>query len=157
MAGTIDEDSNDFISSFDRALKVLHIRMFLGRFQFLRGQDTRMWSDVARVHAFVDKYIDMAMERKRSSEKASEEKANYIFLDELLKMTEDIAALRNQMLNIFLPSRDSAASTISFIFFQLARYPEVWSRLRQEVLDIGEEPLTFDLLKSITYLRYVIN
>lgn len=93
LAGTIDEDSNDLISSFDRALKVLHIRMFLGRFHFLRGEDTRMWSDVARVHAFVDKYIDMAMERKRSSEKASEEKANYVFLDELLKMTEDIAAL----------------------------------------------------------------
>lgn len=156
-SGPSDPESEDFISAFDRALQGLHVRLFLGMFRFLRGRDLKWKRDLALVHTFVDKYVAMAIDRKKLREDSPAESSKYIYLDELLHTTTDRMELRNQMLNIFLPARDSTASAISFVFFHLARNPNVWEKLRQEVLDIGEQALTFDLLKSMKYLRFVIN
>ena len=43
------------------------------------------------------------------------------------------------------------------IFFSLARYPEVWAKLRREVLEKGNEEVDFELLKSLKYTNWVIN
>lgn len=40
-------------------------------------------------------------------------------------------------MNVFFPARDTAGTLTSNIIFMLARYPEVWAKLRKEVLDIG--------------------
>ncbi|THV51506.1 hypothetical protein BGAL_0108g00020 [Botrytis galanthina] len=77
---------------------------------------------------------------------------NYVYLDELVKKTKDKTELLNQMLNLFLPARDSTSSATGFIFFHLARHPDVWMKLREEVVSVGA-PITFDLLKSMKYLN----
>ena len=40
--------------------------------------------------------------------------------------------------------------------FQLVRNPGIWTRLRHDALALGDQPLTFELLKSLTYFRYVL-
>lgn len=42
------------------------------------------------------------------------------------------------------------------VFFNLARHPDVWSILRKEVLDLGEEQLPFERLKRLIFLQCVI-
>jgi cytochrome P450 monooxygenase len=81
----------------------------------------------------------------------------YILLDEMAKKTQDKLDLRSQILAVFMPSRDTTAFLVGNIFHALARNTTVWVRLRKEVMAIGREPLTFELLKSIKYLQWVIN
>ena len=51
------------------------------------------------------------------------------------------------------------AATLSFAVYLLCMYPEVFRKLRAEVLDhIGPTQMpTFDDIKSMKYLRAVIN
>jgi cytochrome P450 monooxygenase len=39
----------------------------------------------------------------------------------------------------------------------VARRPEVWDKLRAEVLAIGDAELTFELLKTLKYTHAVMN
>jgi len=57
---------------------------------------------------------------------------------------------------VYFPARDTAYVGISDVFFQLARHPEVWQRLRAEVLTISQ-PLSFEYLKSLKYVQSVIS
>lgn len=131
--------------------------MFLGKFKFLRGRDTKWRQDLAKVHIFIDNYVDIALERSKKTPATTTADAAYIFVDELVKTTQDRLELRNQMLNIFFPARDTTASAVSFVFFHLARNRRVWDKLRSEVLSTASSRLTFDNLKSMKYLKYVIN
>lgn len=127
-SGEKDDTTEVFISTFDRALIGLHTRMFLGRLVFIRDRDKKLREEISHVHAFVDKYDDMAIERQISSEKeemlvAESSKDKYVYLDELIKTTKDTAELRNQMLNIFLPARDSTSSVTGFYLLSFGTTP----------------------------------
>ncbi|TGO12563.1 hypothetical protein BTUL_0086g00380 [Botrytis tulipae] len=81
-----------------------------------------------------------------------------LFLDTstLLKTTKDRVSLRSQLLNIFLPARDQTAIAAGNIFFNLARHPEVWNRLQNEVSNY-DEPLTYESLKQMMYAKTIVN
>jgi len=147
----------NFDAAVDRARVGVHTRYFLGWFKILRGRDTQLKRDVAQIHTFVDKYVDLALRHKTVSISTTGHVSEYVFLDELVKTTHDRFELRNQLLNVFSPSRDSTSSAIGFVFFHLARNRRVWERLRLEVLELGSKPLTFESLKTLKYLRFVIN
>ena len=56
-------------------------------------------------------------------------------------------------MNIFLVARDNVAALTGNALFYLARHPTVWEALRKVVLsEVGAQPLTFELLKSLTLL-----
>ncbi|EAW25754.1 uncharacterized protein NFIA_045740 [Aspergillus fischeri NRRL 181] len=46
---------------------------------------------------------------------------------------------------------------MSNTLFALARHPEVVEKLRKEILDYGDKPLTFEGLRFMVYLRWTIN
>lgn len=48
-------------------------------------------------------------------------------------------------------------NSVSNIFHALARNHHIWTRLRGEVMAVQDQQLTFELLKSIKYLQWVIN
>jgi cytochrome P450 len=81
------------------------------------------------------------------------------FLQELANAMGHGRALRDQVLHIFLASRDTTASLLSNLFFALAKKPDVYARLRKEVTEtVGDcSPPTFEQLKNITYLKWCIN
>lgn len=54
--------------------------------------------------------------------------------------------------------RETTASFLSDIWFELSRHPSVFSRLQTEIENLdSNEPLTFEALKSLPYLRAVLN
>ncbi|KAL2043608.1 hypothetical protein N7G274_003915 [Stereocaulon virgatum] len=75
-------------------------------------------------------------------------------LHEFIKDTQDRKFLRDQLLNVFLPARDASSTGLSGLFFHLARNPRVWTKLRSEAPKI-DQPLTFDVLKSMKHLHCV--
>ena len=75
----------------------------------------------------------------------------------MAKVTKDTKDLRYQILNVFLAGHESTAVALGSTFFHLARNHAVWDKLRSEVKTVGDTPLTFELLKNMRYLQYVIS
>ena len=73
--------------------------------------------------------------------------------------------LRSQLLNILLAGRDTTASFLGWIFYILARRPDVFSKLRATIIqDFGPyapnngapASISFSKLKNCTYLQHVL-
>ncbi|CAG8983049.1 hypothetical protein HYALB_00006077 [Hymenoscyphus albidus] len=156
------EEGELFISSFDYVMEGLGNRVRFGRLKFLY-RDPLWFESIRNVHTFVEKHIDKAIEESEQSEmsNASEDATGpnhrYILLNEMAKQIKDKLELRSQIIAVFMPSRDTSGTLVSNIFHVLARNPVIWSKLREEVLSVGDQPLTFELLKSIKYLQWIIN
>jgi cytochrome P450 len=117
----------------------------------------------SRAFRYINRFVDEVLELKRSGKLESEDTqacglAKYCFLRELAKNTDDRDMLRDQVLSVLLAGKDTTAGLMSNLFFELARHPDVYKKLRQEVTDHlgGCRPNTEDL-KSMQYLRFVIN
>ncbi|KAJ5949971.1 hypothetical protein N7454_001555 [Penicillium verhagenii] len=116
----------------------------------------------SQVHEVVDHYVNVALESKRNPDK-KDDSGRYIFLDALAADTDDPKILRDNMLNILLAGRDTTASLLSSTFYYLARHPNVFARLRREIIEVFGESrnplgeITQTKLKDIAYLRYVLN
>ncbi|KAI3405951.1 hypothetical protein KGF56_001170 [Candida oxycetoniae] len=111
------------------------------------------------VHEFSDYYVKKVL--SYSPEELEKKSNGYVFLYELAKQTRDPIVLRDQALNILLAGRDTTAGLLSFAIFELARNPDSWQKLREEVLDkFGPSELqdiTFENLKKCEYLKAVLN
>lgn len=74
----------------------------------------------------------------------------------MAKQTDNRDDLRQQILHVFLAGHDSSAIATGNAIFHLSQNPEVWKKLRSEILSEGEKPLTFERLKPLHYLKYII-
>jgi cytochrome P450 monooxygenase len=115
-----------------------------------------------KVHAWVDAHVERALmetlsEKATLSEPDEQSPSRYVLLHEMAKHLKNPVDLRFQILNIFLPARDSISILVGNALFHLARNPDVWLQLRNESLALGGQALTFEVLKSMQLLRYVIN
>jgi cytochrome P450 len=112
------------------------------------------------INEFVTPYIDHALSLS-PAELASKTKAEegYTFLHALASFTRDRKVLRDQLVAVLLAGRDTTASTLSWTFYELARAPEVWRKLREEIIErVGlERAPTYDDLKSMKYLQATMN
>jgi cytochrome P450 len=83
-----------------------------------------------------------------------------VLLQELISQTKDTVTIRSELLNILLAGRDTTASFLSNIWFDLSKRPDIWATLRQELdstFPNGERPVSFEQLKNMRYLRAVLN
>ncbi|KAI9755539.1 MAG: hypothetical protein M1815_004853 [Lichina confinis] len=119
------------------------------------------------VDGFVDHAVRLALDKQlgdKSNEKGvgEGERERYVFLDALVAKTQDPIQLRSQLLNILLAGRDTTASHLGWLFYVLARHPDVFEKLRSTVVDTFgtyDDPreITFARLKSCLYLQYCNN
>lgn len=150
-------DLIDVGKAFDRAIHAAGVR---GRFsdQYWLYNPKSFRDDCKLVHRFADFFVHRALHS--DLEKGDQKK--YVFLHELVKETRDPIELRSQLLNIFLAGRDTTAGLLGWIFWNLARHPDILAKLRASVLeDFGTyaqpKNITFATLKSCTYLQQVMN
>lgn len=84
-------------------------------------------SNCRLMYRFADSCIEKAFNRaglKSTTEKSHE----YVFLEELIKLTDNQRETRSQLLNILLAGRDTTAGLLSWTFWLSARYPDVLKR-----------------------------
>ncbi|CAK4032168.1 related to n-alkane-inducible cytochrome P450 [Lecanosticta acicola] len=112
------------------------------------------------LNKFVDKYIDQALALPQEElEKKSKSDEGYTFLHAIATFTRDRAVLRDQLVAVLLAGRDTTATTLSWLFYELSRDPTRTQKLRQEIIDrvgLDREP-TYEDLKSMRYLQHVLN
>ncbi|KAJ7031871.1 cytochrome P450 monooxygenase pc-1 [Mycena alexandri] len=156
------QTANKFIEAFNESMQVIAHREYVGPIWPL-GE---MWCDrtaepMRVVSAFLDPIINAAVERKREAE-TLEKKGDIeaeTLLDELLNSTSDPKVLKDETLNILLAGRDTTMHTTTMVIYFLSMYPDICTRLREEVLThVGptRRP-TYDDIKEMKFLRAVIN
>lgn len=107
------------------------------------------------VHRVIDDKITQRLERGFSGAKVSK---RYIFLEGLLQETNDKLQIRDEILSVLFAGRDSTGSLLSNAMFMLARKPEVWNTLREEVLGVTQGCLPdASMLRQMKFLRNILN
>ncbi|KAE9373136.1 cytochrome P450 [Stipitochalara longipes BDJ] len=156
-------DSTEFTEAFDAALLGVTVRSRVGPFKPLYYFDKSWEKAYTKVHKFVDKHVRAALQHQGVLEKSDrhgsdgEKKERHVLLRQMVQETQDPLALRSQILNIFFPARDTSAIAISNVTFMLARHPKYWESLRAEVKSIGDQALTFDLIRSLKATKAIIS
>lgn len=160
LGSTEGSDQHRFGTAFDYAQSKIGNR---DRLSWLTSMFSR--SELERsckfVHAFVDQIVYRTLEKTKSydSEKPDnfDESGRYVFLTEVAKKTRDPNQLRDESLNILLAGRDTTASLLSHTFHVLARRPDIVKKLKAEVDELGGKKPTYETLKSMKYLKYLLN
>ncbi|KAF4979282.1 hypothetical protein FZEAL_4481 [Fusarium zealandicum] len=120
----------------------------------------RFWRGLGTVNKFINMYIERAL-RMSPEELASKSKDDhsYTFLHALAGFTRDRKVLRDQIIAVLLAGRDTTASTLSWVLYELGRHPEVVAKLRAEILStVGPERTpTYADLKDMTYLKAIFS
>lgn len=156
------EGELDFYRAFNSAQETLASRAWLQQWYWVLYSSS-FKKDCKIVHNFADFYVKKALSMS-SEELEKKSEGSYTFLYELAKTTRNPQVLRDQLLNIMIAGRDTTAGLMSFTMFELARNPDVWEKVKNEIyLNFGSGPeaatdqMTFESLKKCTYLKNVIN
>ena len=126
-----------------------------------RHNFNKEWRDsYSTVHRYINRHVERALkeikEEDRIDLEGSTARKRYVLLDELAKHIRDPVQLRYQVQGVFLPAHNSTSVLVGNVLFELARHPHIWTRLRRDSLQIHEEDLSFEKLKTLTEFRYVI-
>lgn len=128
----------------------------------------KTWSEeYKRLYSFIDAHVYRALEfisnsaREKESPPPTNPHGRYILLYELAKRIRSPVTLRFELINVFLPSRDTTAALLSNVFFQLARHPSYWTQLRQSALSLpldltDPSSVTSSTINSLLPFRHVI-
>ncbi|KAI5954870.1 hypothetical protein KGF57_003895 [Candida theae] len=154
------EGKEQFAESFNYSQNYLASRAVMqGLYWLLNSRKFKESNAV--VHKFAQHYVKRAL---ALSPEELEKQDGYVFLYELAKHTRDPKVLQDQLLNILVAGRDTTAGLLSFVFFELARNPQVLAKLREEIdsrFGLGKEArveeITFESLKNCEYLKAVLN
>ncbi|KXH53146.1 N-alkane-inducible cytochrome P450 [Colletotrichum nymphaeae SA-01] len=161
MSDHASDSAHTFHHALDYAQQGTILRLRLGNLMFAH-RDAKFRDSCGIVHAYADKFVKQALEFREHEKLYPMEKKDeyartkYVFLNELAKDADNPIMLRDQIVNMLLAARDTTAGLLAFAFFLLARNPKVWDKLRGDVLGNYTEPLTYDAVMQMTYLRYVL-
>jgi cytochrome P450 len=143
-------------------MRGLRLRLQLSSFVFLH-RDKDWFAACKRIHGFLDGYIQEAYKQLKR-EKETGKPATYKngeprddFLWTIARHVPDPLELRTQLTGVWIPSNETTSILMSNTIFALARNPRVVEKLRREIVDFGDKPVTFENLRSLRYLRYVVN
>lgn len=153
-------------------LRGLRFRLMMVRWLWLFRHKT--WFDaIDVVHKYINRHIDMAYKdfakRKMVADGANNGNGSTTATEETPERTdllwtmiphfgEDKERLRSELLVLFAPNNDTTSILISNVFWNLARRPDVYAKLREDVLSHGPDaPLTYERLRSMKYLDAVLN
>ncbi len=101
---------------------------------------------------YIEKTLHFTPEELATKTKTEE---GYTFLHALASFTRDRTILRDQLVAVLLAGRDTTASTLSWTFYEMARHPDVFKKLREEIIQtVGlEQAPTYSDLKNMKYLQ----
>ena len=150
----------EFLQAFTKAQRWVTKRREMGWLSFRYDFDKDWIDSYTKVHRFVDQQVKRALRETEKESKSDLDsppvRKRYVLLDELAKQIRDPIQLRYQILGVFLPARDTTSIAVGNVLFQLARHPHIWTKLRGVSLELGDEPLTIEKLKSLVEFRYVL-
>lgn len=162
MVGQEDEANEDIIfgKAFNFAQDDITTRIRYGIFD--RFRENKKGKEAIRVcHAYIDKFVDDALNFRHAMDEEKQQGTHkdekYYFIQEVAKQTKDKSRIRDELINILLAGRDTTASLLSNMFFELARRPEIYAKLREEVESLHGNTPSYEELRNLKYLKWCLN
>ncbi|KAF2646002.1 putative cytochrome P450 [Massarina eburnea CBS 473.64] len=159
-AETLTSGANDeFSEAFAYSLHDIARGLRLGPFAKFSRSDPKALKSHQICRAYVDNYVQQALDYRQEYQRGEKDpKDRRTFLRELALATDDREMLRDELLSLLLAGRDTTASLIGSLLFALAKEPQVWEKVRQEINDVlkGELP-TYDQLRELKYARHCLH
>jgi cytochrome P450 monooxygenase len=124
--------------------------------------DKKWKTSYDKLHSYIDVYVKRALEATAPDIESKQESTDnkkpprYILANEMAKKIRDPITLRFQILNVFIAARNTTSILMANALFHLARHPHIWTELRSQSLALGDQTLTFELLKSLQFFKHVI-
>ncbi|KAF8743261.1 cytochrome p450, partial [Rhizoctonia solani] len=143
---SITKESEKLMFAFDTLRKAASTRI-------------RMMKDSRRtVDAYIMPIVNEAIERNQSIAQGDDD-ATRTFLEYLVTVSNDPKLIRDTLVSFLLAGRDTSASLLTFTIYVLALYPDTYDQLSKEINSIvnDDRPCTFEEIKSMRYLRALIN
>lgn len=112
------------------------------------------------VHEYVGNYVRKTIEQNKKYAALGEEaepESKYVFLEHLAKTGYSEKKIQDELLNILLAGRDTTAGLLAHLWYIIARRPDVFEKLKAEVLSLGNKMPTFEQIKEMKYLQYCLN
>lgn len=162
MVGQEDESNEDFIfgKAFNFAQDDITTRLRLGIFDRFRKNEKGEQA-IRICHEYIEKFVDDALhfreELDLEKKAGSGKDEKYYFIQEVAKQTTDKKRIRDELINILLAGRDTTASLLSNMFFEIAKRPDIYAKLRDEVSTLGGRPPTYEELRNLKYLKHCLN
>lgn len=100
--------------------------------------------------SFIENYVAEALQNQKAKERP------YIFMNELVESGASREEIKDQLMSMILGGRDTSASTLSVLFWILARRPDVLSKLRDELVPLHGEKPSWEQLKNFKYMNMVL-
>jgi cytochrome P450 len=158
---------NEFVKAFQDAQVGGEERWRLGRLaDWIPNR--KFWESIKVVNAFIEEYVQAALlsrsensteakSKNTHEENGAKRQERYIFAQELAKLTDSHAMIRDELLTIFFAGRDTTAGLLTNLFFMLSKHPEIWNRIRDEVANFGRKHPTYAELSTFTYVKQCLN
>ncbi|TWU71238.1 hypothetical protein ED733_001861 [Metarhizium rileyi] len=157
--GSLDNPRSEFSKAFTEVQRAQMILTILAPFFHVlpKGQYR---SGIKMLEDFMNPYIQATLKLSDEElEKLSKSDKEFTFLHNIALYSKDPKVIRDQIMAVLLAGRDTTASTLSWTLYELCNYPDVWARLREQVLDVVGPTKTpsYDDLKSMRYLNHAID
>ncbi len=141
---------------FERALAFYDTESWM---MLLRGPGTP-WSRMQTARRQLDRIVFAEIARRRSSGDAGEDVMSMLIeaRDEDGEGFTELE-LRDQVMHLLFGGHDTTSSTMSFLFYELARNPDVLARVAEELDAVlgGRAPTAEDLLEGLPFLSQAMD
>ena len=147
-------DEVAFAESFNTAQEGLAKRFRIAPWHFFYNPSSFRLA-CSNIHRFVDDYIQSRSQDKPSPENSTEPPG---FFEEVARESINNTTLRDQLINVLLAVRDTAACCMSWTVRLLVRHPPIMQLLREEIRSVigsNRHPRR-EQLQQMPYLRKVI-
>jgi cytochrome P450 len=154
----VDERSKRFADAFNYTQE--HLIKEMRKLNWSPFPDARMKRAVEDINSFIDQYVAKALDYSKEHSGDTKSKVDggrYIFLHELARSQYDPQKIRVELLSILTAGRDTTASLLSLLWYNLARRPDIVQKLREEIDCLGSTPPSLAQLKDLKYLRWTMS
>lgn len=120
----------------------------------------KYFNGIKTIEGFITPYIESTLQLAPDElEKLSKSDKEFTFLHNIALFSRDPKVIRDQIFAVLIAGRDTTAATLSWAMYELANYPDVWQKLRGQVLEhVGPtRSPSYEDLKNLTYLTHTIN
>ncbi|KAL1984059.1 hypothetical protein VTN96DRAFT_9656 [Rasamsonia emersonii] len=151
--GSLEDSSNGFTEAFNEVQRVQSVLMRAGPLTWAIPRKSYL-ENIKRLDRYMEPFISQALTLPPGSPEAKSD----TLLQALASWTRDRQMIRDELTSVLFAGSDTTASSMSWIFFELARHPNVVAKLRALILrKIGTRRPTYQEIKDLKYLQYVIN
>ena len=146
--------SAEFSERFSRLQCAIRDRLCLGQSTSF-APPIALDSNRRYILKFVDNFIHKAFDgqRHRNSQSSKGVETRNLLIDKLAQSPKSALELREDVLHLFIGARDTTGSLLSNIWFVIARRPDIWAKLHQEVVALGPGRPSLEQLKGMKYMQ----